>query len=164
MEIIIAILIIAFIGYLIEDHKRKWKSYLEEIEAKRKEFESIVRARARDEEIVKTLSKISNDEALEKFKPESRKRYEKHLSSDQFAQLKRDRLIIDNFKCQMCSTTVDLSTSHCHHITYIRLGKESLSDVSTLCKECHEKLHDFHGKNVGHYPLVSEKSLAKAGL
>ena len=79
-------------------------------------------------------------------------------------EIKRDRLIIDNFRCQMCSTKVDLSTSHCHHITYIRLGKESLSDVSTLCKECHEKLHDFHGKNVGHYPLVSEKSLAKAGL
>ena len=162
MEIIIAILIIAFIGYLIENHKTKSESFLEEMEAERKELESIIRAR--DEEIVKTLSKISNDEALEKFKPESRKRYENHLSSDQFAQLKRDRLIIDNFKCQMCSTTVDLSTSHCHHITYIRLGKESLSDVSTLCKECHEKLHDFHGKNAGHYPLVSEKLLAKAGL
>ena len=144
MEIIIAILIIAFIGYLIENHKTKSESFLEEMERERKELESIVRAR--DEEIVKTLSKISNDEALEKFKPESRKRYEKHLSSDQFAQLKRDRLIIDNFKCQICSATVDLSTSHCHHITYIRLGKESLSDVSTLCKECHEKLHDFHGK------------------
>ena len=127
MEIIIAILIIAFIGYLIENHKTKRESFLEEIERERKELESIVRAR--DEEIVKTLSKISNDEALERFKPESRKRYEKHLSSDQFAQLKRDRLIIDNFKCQMCSTTVYLSTSHCHHITYIRLGKESLSDV-----------------------------------
>ena len=162
MEIIIAILIIAFIGYLIENHKTKSQSFLEEMEAERKELESIVRAR--DEEIVKTLSKISNDEALEKFKPESRKRYENHLSSDQFAQLKRDRLIIDNFKCQMCSITVDLSTSHCHHITYIRLGKESLSDVSTLCKECHEKLHDFHGKNACHYPLVSEKLLAKAGL
>ena len=162
MEIIIAILIIAFIGYLIENHKTKSQSFLEEMEAERKKLESIVRAR--DEEIVKTLSKISNDEALEKFKPESRKRYENHLSSDQFAQLKRDRLIIDNFKCQICSTKVDASTSHCHHITYIRLGKESLSDVSTLCKECHEKLHDFHGKNVSHYPLVSEKSLAKAGL
>ena len=132
MEIIITILIIAFIGHLIENHKTKSESFLEEIERERKELESIVRAR--DEEIVKTLSKISNDEALEKFKPESRKRYEKHLSSDQFAQLKRDRLIIDNFRCQMCSTTVDVSTSHCHHITYIRLGKESLSDVSTLCK------------------------------
>ena len=127
MEIIIAILIIAFIGYLIENHKTKRESFLEEIERERKELESIVRAR--DAEIVETISKISNDEALERFKPESRKRYEKHLSSDQFAQLKRDRLIIDNFKCQMCSTTVDLSTSHCHHITYIRLGKESLSDV-----------------------------------
>ena len=162
MEIILTILIIAFIGYLIENHKTKSESFLEEIERERKELESIVRAR--DEEIVKILSRISIDEEAEKLKTQYRKRYEKHLSSDQFAQLKRDRLIIDNFKCQICSATVDLSTSHCHHITYIRLGKESLSDVSTLCKECHEKLHDFHGKNVGHYPLVSEKSLAKAGL
>ena len=162
MEIIIAIILIAFIGYLIENHKTKSESFLEEIESERKELESIVRAR--DEEVVKILSKISIDEEAENFETKSRKRYEEHLSSDQFAQLKRDRLIIDNFKCQICSATVDLSTSHCHHITYIRLGKESLSDVSTLCKECHEKLHDFHGKNVGHYPLVSEKSLAKAGL
>ena len=162
MEIIITILIIAFIGHLIENHKTKSESFLEEIERERKKLKSIVRAR--DKKIVETLSRISADEAEEKIKTQSRKRYEEHLSSDQFAQLKRDRLIIDNFKCQMCSTTVDLSTSHCHHITYIRLGKESLSDVSTLCKECHEKLHDFHGKNVGHYPLVSEKSLAKAGL
>ena len=115
MEIIITILIIALIGYLIENHKTKSESFLEKMEAERKELESIVRAR--DEEIVKTLSKISNDEALEKFKPESRKRYEKHLSSDQFAQLKRDRLIIDNFRCQMCSTKVDLSTSHLIVIT-----------------------------------------------
>lgn len=162
MEIITAILLIAFIGYLIENYKTKSQLFLEESERQDKELESIIRAR--DDEMVKTLSSISLDESTERVKTNSRKKYENHLSSDQFAQLKRDRLIIDDFKCQICSVKVDFSTSHCHHITYIRLGKESLSDVSTLCKDCHEKLHDFHGRNVGHYPLVSEKLLTKAGL
>ena len=94
----------------------------------------------------------------------SRDTYVEHLMSDKWKQTKLTRLLIDNFKCQQCNKPITAETSHCHHITYLRLGKESLSDVSTLCKECHEKLHDFHGKNVGHYPLVSEKSLAKAGL
>ena len=155
MEIIIAIFIIAFIGYLIENHKTKSESFLEEMKAERKKLKSIVRAR--DKEIVETLSKISNDEALERFKPESRKRYEEHLSSDQFAQLKRDRLIIDDFRCQMCSTTVDVSTSHCHHITYKNLYNENVEkDLISVCKQCHKYIHKYYGKDARFYPIIKK--------
>ena len=59
MEIIITILIIAFIGHLIENHKTKSESFPEEIERGRKELKSIVRAR--DEEFIEELKKINPD-------------------------------------------------------------------------------------------------------
>ncbi len=38
-------------------------------------------------------------------------------------------------------------------------SNEKISDLSTLCPCCHEKLHEFHGKNKGHYPLISIEKL-----
>lgn len=31
-----------------------------------------------------------------------------------------------------------------HHISYVRLGEETLNDLVPLCSGCHHKIHDFH--------------------
>ena len=69
------------------------------------------------------------------------------------------RLKLDDYRCQICFKQVDEITSHCHHITYLRVLNEKISDLSTLCYCCHKKLHEFHGKNKGHYPLISIEKL-----
>lgn len=165
MEILFFIILIAVISSFIEYYtdKNKYFRAREEGSIKKvKDFLSGNKHRDLAHALEKIKEDIYEDRSTEIRVPKDE--YLKYIRSEKFKKLKMERLKLDEYKCQICFKKVDASTSHCHHITYIRLGKESLSDVSTLCKECHEKLHDFHGKNVGHYPLVSEKSLAKAGL
>lgn len=45
----------------------------------------------------------------------------------------------DGFKCVCCGAAKNLDV---HHITYKRLGAEELEDLATLCRTCHEKVHN----------------------
>ena len=170
MEILFLLFFIilpAVISSLIGHYIDKYKDFRAREEGSVKKVRDFISGNKR-RNLAHTLEKIKEDICEDRSRGTDirvpREDYLEYIKGDKFKELKIERLKLDEYRCQMCSTNVDISTSHCHHITYIRLGKESLSDVSTLCKECHKKLHDFHGKNVGHYPLVSEKSLAKAGL
>ena len=80
--------------------------------------------------------------------------YVKHLMSEKWKQTKLTRLLIDDFKCQQCNKPITAETSHCHHITYKNLGDEGMKDVVSVCPKCHNDIHEFYGKNAGHYPLI----------
>ena len=84
----------------------------------------------------------------------SRELYISHLASEKWKQTKLTRLLIDDFKCQQCRIPITAETSHCHHITYQNLGDEGMKDVVSVCPQCHNDIHEFHGKNAGHYPLI----------
>ena len=80
--------------------------------------------------------------------------YVKHLMSEKWKQTKLTRLLIDDFKCQQCNKQITAETSHCHHITYQNLRDEGMKDVVSVCPKCHNDIHEFYGKNAGHYPLI----------
>ena len=80
--------------------------------------------------------------------------YVKHLTTEKWKQTKLTRLLIDGFKCQQCNKPITAETSHCHHITYQNLGDEGMKDVVSVCPQCHNDIHEFYGKNAGHYPLI----------
>ena len=84
----------------------------------------------------------------------SRDSYIEHLMSEKWKQTKLTRLLIDDFKCQQCNKPITAETSHCHHITYQNLGDEGMKDVVSVCPQCHNDIHEFYGKNAGHYPLI----------
>ena len=84
----------------------------------------------------------------------SRDTYVEHLMSDKWKQTKLTRLLIDDFKCQQCDKPITAETSHCHHITYQNLEDEGMKDVVSVCPQCHNDIHEFYGKNAGHYPLI----------
>lgn len=47
-----------------------------------------------------------------------------------------------------------------HHITYMRLGRELLGDLMPLCRECHQKVHDYantHTTNLGSIFKIARK-------
>ena len=51
---------------------------------------------------------------------------------------------IDGYACSVCGSTEDLQV---HHITYEKCyGEEDEKDLITLCKSCHQKLHDHKNK------------------
>jgi 5-methylcytosine-specific restriction endonuclease McrA len=44
-----------------------------------------------------------------------------------------------NHTCQRCHK--EISVFQIHHITYVRIGHERVSDVQLVCVKCHEIIH-----------------------
>lgn len=65
--------------------------------------------------------------------------YDEYLASPEWQEKRQARLELDGFQCQFCGSENDLCV---HHVTYDRLGNEDVNfDLVTLCKDCHERLH-----------------------
>ena len=64
--------------------------------------------------------------------------YLEFLKTKYWSKVKRQVLKRDNYKCQKCGSGKLL---HVHHLTYKHHLKEHchLSDLITLCKQCHEQ-------------------------
>lgn len=73
--------------------------------------------------------------------------YYEYMNSPEWKAKREERLKHDKFQCQMCHTAKNLVV---HHITYDRLGHEDLSDLITLCKKCHESVHEKDLENKRH--------------
>jgi len=72
----------------------------------------------------------------------SREDKQAYLLSTKWQLLRREVLARDNYQCQSCHSTYDLSV---HHLHYESLGNESPDHLVTLCQPCHSKLHELLG-------------------
>lgn len=68
--------------------------------------------------------------------------YSSYLNGKHWKRTRRKKLK-ESPKCEHCGTKNDLCI---HHLTYKRNGKsilykEQLSDLKTLCRRCHSRLH-----------------------
>lgn len=70
---------------------------------------------------------------------------EAYLRSSQWQDIRRVILRRDQYACCKCGN--DGVPLEVHHITYIRLGHEHYSDLASLCRTCHQAVHDKHGYN-----------------
>ena len=160
MEVLFFIILTAVISSFIEYYrdKNKYSRAREEGFIKNvKDFLSGNKHRDLAHALEKINEDICEDRNTEIRVP--REEYVEYIKGEKFKELKMERLKLDEYKCQICFKKVDEKTSHCHHITYLRVLNEKISDLSTLCTCCHKKLHEFHGKNKGHYPLISIEKL-----
>lgn len=77
-----------------------------------------------------------------------------YLKSSQWQALRKFVLKRDAYTCQSCRISgISLEV---HHITYIRLGNEYTSDLVSVCRDCHQAIHNKYGyaySNV--YPISS---------
>jgi 5-methylcytosine-specific restriction endonuclease McrA len=64
--------------------------------------------------------------------------YLEHLAGEEWQVIKGDVMVRANYRCEQCGKPWGLEV---HHKTYERLGKESLDDLTCLCRDCHRKLH-----------------------
>ena len=65
--------------------------------------------------------------------------YTDYMQSKAWDKKRIKRLKKDNFTCQQCGATnkpLDV-----HHLTYKRFKHERMSDLKSLCRDCHEKAH-----------------------
>ena len=81
-----------------------------------------------------------------------------YLQSPEWYNLKSQRLIIAQHKCESCGSTNQLQ---CHHITYERLTVEHIDDLAILCggsNGCHQRIHDLLGYDrTTEYPISTIK-------
>lgn len=77
-----------------------------------------------------------------------------YLKSDQWDVKRKAILKRDSYTCQACNTSgVPLEV---HHISYSRLGSELPSDLVSVCRDCHQTIHDTYGYDYNStFPLVS---------
>lgn len=66
-----------------------------------------------------------------------------YLASPQWKAIKSAILSRDQYTCQSClATGVPLEV---HHITYVNFMAEQPSDLISLCRWCHQEVHNKHG-------------------
>lgn len=66
-----------------------------------------------------------------------------YIESPQWQILRKQVLKRDQYTCQGCGINgVPLEV---HHITYINYESEQLSDLVSVCRDCHQAIHDKHG-------------------
>lgn len=84
--------------------------------------------------------------------------YRAYLRSKEWKAF-RNKIIKKRGKiCQACNLPTPLRTLHCHHITYVRFGRELQKDVVLLCKHCHRTVHKiFRQTGQKDLALVTER-------
>lgn len=66
-----------------------------------------------------------------------------YIESPRWQILRKQVLKRDQYTCQGCGINgVPLEV---HHITYINYEFEQLSDLVSVCRDCHQAIHDKHG-------------------
>lgn len=81
-----------------------------------------------------------------------------YLDSPQWKTIKRQRLAIDQYTCQSCNQSgLSLEVHHLHYRTF---KSESLSDLISVCRNCHKAIHSKYGFNYNdEFPLVKPKRI-----
>jgi len=64
--------------------------------------------------------------------------YQMYRQTDRWQNIRKDRLVIDDYKCRLCGETA----TDVHHICYPKIfGTEPIAHLSSLCDKCH---HNYH--------------------
>ena len=66
-----------------------------------------------------------------------------YMASSQWRDIRLTVIKRDRYECQMCG--IDGVPLEVHHITYERLGHEHYDDLVSLCRTCHQSVHDRYG-------------------
>lgn len=76
---------------------------------------------------------------------EYKDKYKNYLDSPFWRDFRIKVLKQDDFRCVRCGSEINLDV---HHLTYKRVGKEKIHDCVTLCRTCHNTLHDKKAKEL----------------
>jgi 5-methylcytosine-specific restriction endonuclease McrA len=73
------------------------------------------------------------------------KNYFDYLRSPHWRETRFKVLKKSGFKCGRCGSRGKLNV---HHLTYLRFGRERISDLEVLCERCHRKVHGIKEKGL----------------
>ena len=90
--------------------------------------------------------------------------YRQYLKSPRWRQKREARKNQDGYRCVRCGSSERLEV---HHISYQRLGWEPLSDLRTLCRQCHQEISDLErkvGREKANAEFKSKRSRSVRGV
>lgn len=68
--------------------------------------------------------------------------YNAYLNSEHWQELREKVLYRDGFRCQLNLWGCTRAATQVHHLTYERVTREKMSDLTSVCKNCHEQQHE----------------------
>jgi hypothetical protein len=71
-------------------------------------------------------------------------RYNEYLNSFEWRNKRLEVIKYDGKKCLNCKTKQDKKVLQVHHMTYLNVGKEDLTELITLCTDCHNLVHSLN--------------------
>lgn len=71
--------------------------------------------------------------------------YYQYIKSPSWRALRLNLFKTRGKKCERCGSKNMIEV---HHLTYVRLGNEKMSDLEVLCNVCHAKEHDAKPKEI----------------
>ncbi len=83
--------------------------------------------------------------------------YREYLNSPEWRAKRQQVLDRDGHRCQKCGVGGVLQ---CHHLTYLRVGREELTDLQALCFDCHETHHPNAGDAPPSRPKMAPRDSA----
>jgi 5-methylcytosine-specific restriction endonuclease McrA len=84
--------------------------------------------------------------------------YRAYLASDHWSDLRRRYWQSRLPKC--CYACGSKGHLDLHHRTYKRVGNERLTDLTLVCRECHQRIHERE-KSAGAHVWVSTKKIRR---
>lgn len=78
-----------------------------------------------------------------------KKEYRKYLKSGKWRQKRQRKFEEVGARCEECGSLRNLQI---HHVTYVRVGDELLSDLKVLCSSCHREAHGINAIDVSSEP------------
>jgi len=79
--------------------------------------------------------------------------YREYLLTNHWKNIKQKVYLTSVYKCSKCGIKHGLQL---HHKTYERVGKELLSDLVYLCRDCHNEIHQLNSHGL-EYKLKKKK-------
>ena len=95
--------------------------------------------------------------------------YKQYIESHPHWQLvRKTRFKFDEYRCVVCHRNLTGDRYETHHLSYLNLGDEHLTDVITLCPDCHKKFHRnwtkstwWTGRESGHWDVFDINHTAR---
>ena len=80
--------------------------------------------------------------------------YQHYLKTRHWKTTREKKLKLENYTCEYCKKRENLEV---HHLTYIRLYRELMTDLAVLCDNCHHQIHHSKDFYDSFFELKNEK-------
>lgn len=107
---------------------------------------STPRVRHIDMMTVRKFIQIARNRQYWKNREDRKTNYDSYLNSQEWFNRRKERLGLDRYTCVICKSRA----TQVHHLSYANIFNEPMSDLQSVCKPCHKRLHRIKSRLTRH--------------